>query len=311
MNRTVQKKKKSKQKKTIILFISVITLVIAVATIITININDGSEKVYSKVEAAEDGQADKVQEEKPKNVYLPLEEDVNAEDAMMVFENTEAILKGTKQYPVREDDKKVVYLTFDDGPSTENTAAVLDVLDQYDVKGTFFVLGSAVDNSQETKELLKRIAYDGHAIGNHTYSHDYNNLYPNRTINVDNFMNDIEKCNEAMRNVLGEDFNTRTIRFPGGYWSWNGRENVRPVIDSKGYAILNWNALNGDAEGGQNKNAEQLVNRTKETVENLGPNADSIVLLMHDTYGKSETVKALPEIIGYFREKGFEFKTMK
>lgn len=320
MNGTLRRKKKLKEKKKLVLFISFIVLAIAVGTFITIKFNDDSGKVYSKVEAVENGQGNNgddqnngtndTSEEKLKDRYLSLEEDPNAEDAMEVFSNTEGILKGTKQYPIRTDGKKVVYLTFDDGPSTENTLEILDILDQNDIKGTFFVLGSSVDASEESKGILKEIAYNGHAIANHTYGHNYKFLYPNKKINAENFMGDIEKCNDSLRNVLGEDFKTRVIRFPGGYWSWNGRENVRPMIDAKGYAILDWNALNGDAEG-HKKNSEQLLARTKESVEALGPNADSIVLLMHDTYGKSETVKALPKIISYFKEKGFEFKTIK
>lgn len=245
-----------------------------------------------------------------KNGYLSLEEDPNAEDALEVFANTEGLLKGTKTYPVRTDGKKVVYLTFDDGPSTTNTPNVLDILDKYNVKATFFIVGKSLDEGTEAEELLKRIAREGHAIGNHTYCHDYDYLYPGRTINPDNFMADINKCNDRMKEVLGDDFNTRIIRFPGGYWSWNGRSGIRPIIDEKGYAIIDWNTLNEDAQGAK-KDANGLVECLKKNTEALGANADSVVVLMHDTYGKEETVKALPEIIQYFKDKGFEFKTIK
>ena len=242
--------------------------------------------------------------------YLTLENDPNAEDVMDVFHRTEGLLKGTLKYPVRTDGKKVVYLTFDDGPSTENTANVLDTLDRYGIKATFFVTGTSIEKNDEAKALLKRIAADGNAIGNHTYSHDYNKLYPGRTIDPVAFMEDVEKNNEVMKSVLGKDFSTRAIRFPGGYWTWNGRTGIRPIIDENGYAIIDWNALSEDAEG-KPKSAEELVEKTKTNVEALGPDADSIVFLMHDTYGKKETAKALPQIIEYFKSKGFEFKTMK
>lgn len=242
--------------------------------------------------------------------YIALEDDPNAEDVMEVFHTTESLLKGTSKYPVRTDNKKVVYLTFDDGPSTENTGNVLDTLNKYGVKATFFVTGKSIDASSGAKDLLKRIASEGHAIGNHTYSHDYKKLYPGRNIDANAFMADVEKCNESMKNVLGQDFSTRVIRFPGGYWSWNGRSNIRPIIDEKGYAIMDWNTLNEDAQGAV-KDAAKLVETTKTNVEKLGPDADSIVFLMHDTYGKSETAKALPQIIEYFQSLGFEFKSMK
>ena len=242
--------------------------------------------------------------------YLKLEDDVNADDALEVFHRTESLIKGEKQYPVRDDGKKVVYLTFDDGPSTTNTPGILDVLKQNNVKATFFIMGKQVDSSDEAKQLLKREANEGHAIANHTYSHDYDYLYPNRIINVENFWNDVQKCNDVLKSVLGDDFSTRTVRFPGGYWSWKGRENIRPIIDQNAYAILDWNALSKDAEG-KKKNAEELLQVTKETVESLGPNADSVVILMHDTYGKEETVKSLQGIIDYLKNKGFEFRTIK
>ena len=109
---------------------------------------------------------------------------------------------------------------------------------------------------------------------------------------------------------LGDKFYTRVIRFPGGYMSWNGMQPLDEILASKDYHQVDWNALSKDAEGKQ-KNADELIQVTKETVESLGPNADSVVILMHDTYGKEETVKSLQGIIDYLKEKGFEFRTMK
>lgn len=247
---------------------------------------------------------------KGQGLYLKLEDDPNAEDALEVFANTEGLLKGTKKYPVRTDGKKVVYLTFDDGPSTTNTPQVLDVLDKYNIKATFFILGKSLEEGETAENILKRIASDGHAIGNHTYGHDYDYLYPGRTINPDNFMSELNKCNERIKKVLGDDFDTRVIRFPGGYWSWEGRTGIRPILDEKGYAIIDWNTLNEDAQGAK-KDANGLVECLKKNTDALGPDADSVVVLMHDTYGKEETVKSLPGIIQYFKDKGFEFKTIK
>ena len=155
--------------------------------------------------------------------YLSFEEDPNADDVAMVAENTKGLLNGTKHYPVRTDGKKVVYLTFDDGPSTTNTPQILDVLDRYNVKATFFTLGKSIEANEEAKEILKETVKRGHAIANHTYGHDYSYLYPNRTMNVGNIVSDLEKSENSMKEVLGKDFSTRVIRLPGGYWSWEGR----------------------------------------------------------------------------------------
>ena len=242
--------------------------------------------------------------------YLSFEEDPNADDAAIVAENTKGLLNGTKHYPVRTDGKKVVYLTFDDGPSTTNTPRILDVLDRYNVKATFFTLGKSIEANEEAKSILKDTVKRGHAIANHTYGHDYSYLYPNKTMNVENIVSDLEKSENSMKAVLGKDFSTRVIRLPGGYWSWEGRMAMKEAMEEDGYCNVDWNALNKDAEG-KTKNADELLQSTKETIEVLGPNADSVVLLMHDTYGKEETVKALPQIIEYLKGKGFEFRTIK
>ena len=106
--------------------------------------------------------------------------------------------------PDGADGKKVVYLTFDDGPSETVTPKILDILKTENVKATFFVLGNSIDSSEESKNILKREVSEGHSIGNHTYSHNYSYLYPNRIINVENFMDDIEKANKSIKAVLGE-----------------------------------------------------------------------------------------------------------
>ena len=321
--------RKQKKKKNIIILITCALIISSavIGTKLVLKQNKGNVQVTTKpneetnsqdkevVDNFEDKEVTGNSEELESNIvdnsgYLSFEEDPNADDAAMVAENTKGLLNGTKHYPVRTDGKKVVYLTFDDGPSTTNTPGILDVLDRYNVKATFFILGKSIEGNEEAKNILKETAKRGHAIANHTYSHDYSYLYPNRTMNVDNIVSDIEKNNSIMKEVLGEDFSTRVIRFPGGYWSWEGRTAMKEAMEQNGYYNVDWNALNKDAEG-KPKNADELLQSTKETVEALGPEVDSIVLLMHDTYGKEETVKALPQIIEYLQEKEFEFRTIK
>ena len=321
--------RKQKKKKNIIILITCALIISSavIGTKLVLKQNKGNVQVTTKPNEETNSQDKEVEgssedkevtgnsEEVEGNIvdnsgYLSFEEDPNADDAAMVAENTKGLLNGTKHYPVRTDGKKVVYLTFDDGPSTTNTPGILDVLDRYNVKATFFTLGKSIEGNEEAKNILKETARRGHAIANHTYSHDYSYLYPNRTMNVDNIISDIEKNNSIMKEVLGEDFSTRVIRFPGGYWSWEGRTAMKEAMEQNGYYNVDWNALNKDAEGKQ-KNADELLQSTKETVEALGPDADSVVFLMHDTYGKEETVKALPQIIEYLQEKGFEFRTIK
>lgn len=236
-------------------------------------------------------------------VYLPLEADPNATDAREVQNRL------TAWNYQREDNEKVAYLTFDDGPSEYVTDEILDVLKQKDVKATFFVLGSMVDKNDYAKRALKRIVKEGHAIGNHGYCHRYDVLYPGDVVNVDSFMADMKKSEDAMKEVLGESFSTNVIRFPGGHGSWD-TSAIDPVLHEKGYSYIDWNTLNGDAES-QGLSSDQLLGRLKETVNDLEGNNDVIVVLMHDTDAKQSTAQYLGNAIDYLKSQGYVFKTLK
>ena len=103
----------------------------------------------------------------------------------------------------REDNKKIAYLTFDDGPSENVTPQILDILDKNDVKATFFVLGTAIEGGEKQKELLRRMDEEGHAIGNHGYSHNYKILYPNGVVDASAFISDIKRTEEIINDTLG------------------------------------------------------------------------------------------------------------
>ncbi len=215
---------------------------------------------------------------------------------------------------------KTVFLTFDDGPSTTNTPQILDILKEYNIKATFCILGEQV-NSEKTKELLKREFAEGHAIANHTYSHNYRYLYPERYLNLENFKADIKKTDDVFKEVIGPKFSTRVVRCPGGMMSWRNMEPLKEYLKANNMASIDWNALTGDAEG-KRKNAQELLEyMKKELAPNITKSVDAngneveelpglVVLLMHDTYGKEETVKALPSVIEYFKDHGFEFKIL-
>ena len=296
-------------KKNIIILIGIVVFIFIVIIIVNVIKPNNTENKDIEIEDDVNEEIEKI--DLDNSGYTTFEEDPNSEDAIAVFNATDNLIKGESTYPVRTDGKKIAYLTFDDGPSTTNTPKVLDILKENDIKATFMIKGSNVEGTDECKEILQRIVKEGHAIGNHTYSHDYHYLYPERVISPENFMADIDKCDKVLKDVLGEDFETRVIRFPGGYWSWEGRTGIKPILEEKGYASINWNALSKDAEGKPNKSADELASISEKCIDDLGDKADSIVFLMHDTYGKEETVKSLQKIIDIFKERGFEFKTIK
>lgn len=238
-------------------------------------------------------------------------QDKVAENAIKA-EEVAAMLNGTYDEKLKEgqESEKIVFLTFDDGPSTTNTPLILDTLDKYGVKGTFFMLGNSIDKSEESKNIVKRVYNGGHAIANHSYSHDMRKLYPGNYVNVDTFMREVEQTNETLKGILGKYFNTRVVRMPGGHMTRKfykdpNLHNLDATLNEKGIVSIDWNALNKDAEG-RFKNPNQLLEETIKTSQGK----DKVVVLMHDTYGKENTAKALPQIIEHFASNGYKFKTI-
>ncbi len=208
--------------------------------------------------------------------------------------------------PKGADGRKVAYLTFDDGPSETITSKILDILKEENIKATFFVIGKSVEESEKNQQMVKRMAREGHSIGNHTYSHNYAYLYPNNSVNVYNFINDLEKTNFILKGVLGDEFSTRVIRCPGGHMSWKNMMYLDKVLKSNEYYQVDWNSLSKDAEG-KKKNADELLDNVIKTIGDK----EKAIILMHDTYSKEETVKALPMVIKYLKDRGYEFRIIR
>jgi peptidoglycan/xylan/chitin deacetylase (PgdA/CDA1 family) len=228
----------------------------------------------------------------PKEAIQPVEEEDNQSGSNKNTEEREVCPDTDTQ------NGKTAYLTFDDGPSSLVTPKILEVLRRYDLKATFFVIG---EMAEQNPELVRQIHKEGHFIGNHTYSHNYKHIYSN----PDNFMAEVTKGEEVLKNILGEDFKTNILRFPGGSFG-KKRLPFRERVREKGYLNIDWNVLNGDAEA-LHVPANVLINRIKETLKNK----DNAVILMHDSSTKDTTAEALPEIIDYLQSEGYSFKTLE
>lgn len=196
--------------------------------------------------------------------------------------------------------EKIAYLTFDDGPSLNNTPQILNLLKQNKINATFFLIGK---NAEKYPGLVKEEVADGDAIGNHTYSHTLNYKEgPN------GFVEDVNKCDEILKSIVGDKYDSKLLRFPGGSWDSKYLKlgAFRNAIASAGYHFVNWNDLNGDAEHGLTPASELYKRVIKET-----ENKQVVVILMHDAAAKTTTVKALPNIIKYLKDKGYTFRTLK
>ncbi|WP_017209807.1 polysaccharide deacetylase family protein [Clostridium beijerinckii] len=303
--------KNIKVAKITILFIIISILVITVGNIVMQRFSNNTKTVQALDgnQNAKSESSDNQSKSETDSDELKSESNSEVENSAFVEKYLNQQMKG--QRPDGADGKKVVYLTFDDGPSETVTPQILDILKKEDVHATFFLIGKYIDKDQVSKDLVKREFDEGNAIGNHTYSHDYNYLYPDGKINLENCMSDFEKTNQSLKNILGQDFSTRAVRFPGGQMTWDkkdpsGAEAMDKALHDKDYHQIDWNSLSGDAEGAPKK-AEQLKQEVIKTVANR----EKAIILMHDTYGKEETAKALPEVIEYLKGQGYEFKIIK
>ena len=308
LNFNSKRRKKINIKNTIILVIIGIALIFAGVKLVNWTVSYISEKNQERIERLKQEEAKRIaaekkrkeeEEAKKRMVGVNHEAKKYSYDALKVAEKL-------KNYDYSNNGEKVVFLTFDDGASTTVTPKILDTLEKEDVRATFFVTGKTIENGgDKARELIKRSFNYGNAIANHSYSHNYSALYPNRILNLQNFIDDFKKTDDLLKDILGPYFSTRVIRCPGGYMSWKGMEPLDNYLQENNMASIDWNALNRDAEG-RKKTATELVEQAKKTSEGK----EMVVLLMHDTYGKEETAKALPQIIKYFKDNGYEFKTL-
>ena len=196
---------------------------------------------------------------------------------------------------------KRVFLTFDDGPSKDVTPHILGILDKYNIKATFFVLGNRV---KMYPDIVKQEYEAGHYIANHGYSHKYSSIYKN----VDSILKEYNKTEQAIREALGDEtYSSNLFRFPGG--SKGGpyekiKKKARKELKEYGIAYLDWSALTYDAEGANTK--KEILSNLKETINGW----NNVVILMHDAADKKITYETLEDVIKYLKKEGYEFKNI-
>lgn len=193
------------------------------------------------------------------------------------------------------EEEKVVFLTFDDGPS-ELTPQFLEVLDSYGVHATFFVT-----YQPQFEATYKQIAENGNAIQIHTATHDYDSIYKS----VDAYVADFNQAYDYVCSVI--DKKPVCYRFPGGSTNSYGKSIVRDIartMEDKGFQFVDWNVSVGDGSAKATK--ESMVQKIMAESEGK----KHIVMLAHDSGTKSETLAALPQIIEYYKENGYTFKVI-
>ncbi len=185
-------------------------------------------------------------------------------------------------------EEKLIALTFDDGPHPKETHEILDVLDKYHVKGTFFVVGK---HANWYSKPLIRASKEGHEIGNHTFSHpDISNL------SSDDIKKELKDCEDTLVKLTGK----RPTLFRPPYGSYS-EDKMAQIAKDCGYKIILWTTI--DARDWKNPPPTEISN----IIINKVQNGD--IILLHD-YGTENTVKALDEIIPTMTEKGYKFVTV-
>ena len=206
------------------------------------------------------------------------------------------VVEGAKQPEVVTPEGATIYLTFDDGPS-EHTLRLLDILDKYDVKATFFVVGSA--NTAYFDDIVER----GHSIAIHAYSHDYSKIYASEEA----YYNDLNKMSDLIFDKTG--VRTKLLRFPGGSSNAVSKNYCKGImtkltqgVQDRGYQYFDWNVDSHDASDA--RTADDVYNNV---IKGCSGRKSSVVL-QHDIKGFS--VDAVERIIQWGLANGYQFRPL-
>lgn len=201
---------------------------------------------------------------------------------------------------VDEGPGKVVFLTFDDGPS-DITPGFLDILKENGVHATFCVVGNRAEAFQD---IIRRAHSEGHSIICHSYDHDLKDTYGS----LESVIESMERCNASIDTIVKRtDIEKAFIRFPGGSgvkFLLDNRDSMAKALKDKGYITLDWNVSSRDCDTGKTTVDYITKNSTNDS------SYDVVVLLMHDFKYRLTTMEALPDIIKYYKDKGYAFKAI-
>ena len=284
-NRTDTRKKRVRFLKRLILLLTALAILIPIVLVfyLLIKVKVLEEQVSILQQTLQAG-AEKTEETDDANVIKETEHFVEAEQTEAVAasqEDMNSVIESQKTRPIRE-----IYLTFDDGPS-KNTERILDILKKYQVKATFFVVGKEDDASIL---LYKRIVNEGHTLGMHSYSHDYNEIYASK----ENYIADLTRLKDYLYEVTG--VRCQYVRFPGGSSNQVSKVEMKELIKylaEEELVYYDWNLSSKDADQ-RNSKADTIQNNCLSQIEDY---SKEVILLFHDGPDKEATAEALPGII--------------
>lgn len=210
-----------------------------------------------------------------------------------IYNNFKSVNNLRQASNISNSNDKVIYLTFDDGPSPKITDKILDILKEKNVKATFFIIGDKIKYKQET---VRRIHNEGHAIGLHTYTHNYKKIYSSDKA----FITEMDETSDEVYNLLG--IRPTAIRFPTGSVKHLNKRLYKELKEKK-YKIFDWNARITDGV-----NPNKAPSEFYEEAVKSSKKWSNVFMLMHCDALNSNTCKALPRIIDYFKNNNYTFK---
>lgn len=187
--------------------------------------------------------------------------------------------------------ENAIYLTFDDGPS-EYADELLDILNDYDMNATFFMLGP---NMEEHPEVVKRMKDEEFGLALHGITHEVEEVYADASAPVEEMMDD----QEILEDITG--FSSNMVRLPYGSVPYL-TEEMRFLLDEDDFHIWDWNVDSNDWKSG-----ESYVQNTIKEIERIKETDEAPVVLLHD---KEETIKHLPELLSYIQKQGYKTKVL-
>lgn len=273
--------------------------------------NKTPEDTKDKDDNLKENQTEKDIKKDPNKINEEKTKDELKENESKENEKTkEELLKEKKEHFKKEYEKikpksyinpDTIYLTFDDGPSWI-TEKILDILKEENIKATFFVCGN---NTKYGEKILKRMIKEGHKIGNHTYSHDYNKIYKD----VGSFFKDLYKNEKSIYEITG--LKPKIVRLPGGSNNSSphkGKDLITEInkkLLQRGYTYIDWNATAADSAPTSPIKEQIIFNVLKWSTK-----YNNSIVLMHDSGGKENSLKALPTIIKKLKSFGYSFDVL-
>ena len=278
------------------LFLSIILLMIIVPTVITVVLYQDIKELKTDPDEITDLY---------QTIVEPLEKTDNEQQNTFPSIDYQALYpEMVCEVPLAEialtEGEKQVYLTFDDGPS-EITKQILDTLKEKGIHATFFVVGKNLE-TEDGKTILKRIVAEGHTVGIHTYSHQYQSIYQS----VEAYLADFNKTYKLIYDITG--MKAEIYRFPGG--SINGYnmmlyQELIAEMTRRGFVYFDWNVSSFDAASTRPTPVDTIIQGSTNV-----KNYNTAIILMHDTDAKQTTATALPAVIDKLTEKGYGFASL-